>query len=160
MRWTRRRKLLAAVGGPPALALVGASGFLLWACAGVQSPGTFEGPVHDYGSGPEAEPRSVNALVVMTWNIAYAHGRGSEGPGYYPISEEDSADRLARIGATIRDSGADVALLQEVDFGSDRSHRVDQLQALARRAGLRHAARAVTWRARYVPFPYLSLIHI
>jgi endonuclease/exonuclease/phosphatase family metal-dependent hydrolase len=154
MRWTRRRVTIASAIGAVVLLLAAAGAFLLWASAGRQSPGTFDGPVHDYGAGTDESAEPGSSLVVMTWNIAYAHGPGSEGTGYSILPEDEAAARLARIGNVIRDSGADVALLQEVDFDSDRSHRVDQLEALARYTGLRYAARAVTWRARYVPFPY------
>jgi len=154
MRWTRRRVIIASVAGIILLLMVAGGAFLLWAAGGRQSPGTFDGPIHDYGENETAAATAGDSLVIMTWNIAYAHGPGSEGTGYAIRPEADMAERLDRIGEVIRASGTDVALLQEVDFDSGRSHRVDQLEALARSSGLRHAARAVSWRARHVPFPY------
>ncbi|MHC5058986.1 MAG: endonuclease/exonuclease/phosphatase family protein [Planctomycetota bacterium] len=124
--------------------------FFLWASAGCQSAGTSEAPVHDRKFG--LVRKDPGSLVVMTWNIAYAHGPGSEGKGYAIRPKDESAERLDRIGKAIRDSNADVVLLQEVDFDSERSHRVDQLEALALAASFRYAAPAVSWRARYVPF--------
>lgn len=64
---------------------------------------------------------------------------------------------LERMAGVIRESRANVVLLQEIDFDSDRSHNVDQLARLAelsRATGLRYAARALSWKAGYVPFPY------
>lgn len=58
------------------------------------------------------------------------------------------------MGQLIEAQHADIVLLQEVDFESKRSRRVDELARLARYSGLRYAARAVSWRANYVPFPY------
>lgn len=45
-------------------------------------------------------------------------------------------DNLERVAAVVRESGADVALLQEVDRNTERSGRVDQVAELARRTGL------------------------
>jgi endonuclease/exonuclease/phosphatase family metal-dependent hydrolase len=49
------------------------------------------------------------------------------------------ADNLERVAALVREVGADVTLLQEVDRGTERSGRVDQVAELARRTGM-HAA--------------------
>jgi endonuclease/exonuclease/phosphatase family metal-dependent hydrolase len=45
------------------------------------------------------------------------------------------ADNLARVADLVRETRADVALLQEVDRGTRRSGRVDQPDVLARRTG-------------------------
>jgi hypothetical protein len=50
-------------------------------------------------------------------------------------------------------SGAEVALLQAVDFASQRSHNIDQLHYLAEALGWGFAARALTWECRYLPWP-------
>ena len=50
-----------------------------------------------------------------------------------------SVDNLDRVAALIREAGADVALLQEVDRNTRRSGNVDQVTELARRTGM-HAA--------------------
>ncbi|MHC4251000.1 MAG: endonuclease/exonuclease/phosphatase family protein, partial [Planctomycetota bacterium] len=150
-RLARARKVLARLAVVLGVLILTLVVFFLWASAGRQSAGTSGGPVHDRRFG--LVRRDPGSLVVMTWNIAYAHGPGSEGKGYAIRPRDESAERLDRIGKAIRDSSADVVLLQEVDFDSDRSHRVDQLEALARAASFRYAAPAVSWRARYVPFP-------
>lgn len=126
---------------------------LLWAAGWIQRPGPRGDLVTDHGAGPA--PRFLGGrLVVMTWNIAYARGPNpdnnvNERPAG-PLAEE----RLRRMGRLIREQGADVVFLQEVDFDAKRSLRVDQLARLAKESGLRYAARAVSWRAHYVPFPY------
>ncbi len=48
-------------------------------------------------------------------------------------------DNLERVGAIIRESGAHLVLLQEVDDRTERSGRIDQLATLARLTGM-HAA--------------------
>ena len=62
-------------------------------------------------------------LIVATWNIH--HGAGLDG--------RIDVDRLA---AVLRDSGADLIALQEVDVGVTRSHGLDLPAELATRLGM------------------------
>ena len=92
----------------------------------------------------------------MSWNIAWGFGWGSEG-SQNPTGKKSRADieaSLQRMGEAIRAQGADIVLLQEVDFGSKRSFDLDEGAVLARASGLRYFAPAVSWRANYIPFPY------
>jgi endonuclease/exonuclease/phosphatase family metal-dependent hydrolase len=63
---------------------------------------------------------------VLVWNV-------------HAGADASGIDNLARVAARIRAEGADVVLLQEMDRGVARSHRVDQPATLARLTGL-HAA--------------------
>jgi len=67
----------------------------------------------------------MSRLRVMTWNIRAGLG----------LDRRRSLVRLARV---IRDSGADVVALQEVDRGRDRSEGVDQAAWLGARLGMYH----------------------
>ncbi|WP_219416319.1 endonuclease/exonuclease/phosphatase family protein [Pseudonocardia nigra] len=68
--------------------------------------------------------RAVRQLDVLSFNIHHA-----EGP--------DETVDLDRVAAEIRDSGADVVGMQEVDrHWSERSHLADQPAELARRLGM------------------------
>jgi endonuclease/exonuclease/phosphatase family metal-dependent hydrolase len=69
-------------------------------------------------------PACSTQLRVMTWNIH--HGRGLDG----------KVD-LDRIAAVIRDSGARIVALQEVDVGTQRTDRRNLAQELAERCGMR-----------------------
>lgn len=60
--------------------------------------------------------------VVLTWNMHA--GRDAE-----------RRDNLVRVATTIRQSGADLVLLQEVDRNTERSGRADQLAILERLTG-------------------------
>jgi endonuclease/exonuclease/phosphatase family metal-dependent hydrolase len=62
-------------------------------------------------------------------------------------------DRLDAVIETIAASGADVALLQEVDFASRRTYDIDQLQYIAAALGWGFMARVITWECRYLPSP-------
>jgi len=126
----------------------------LWASGGTQNPGTSEYSAIDYGSGEAVKPTS-DKVTVLTWNLSWAYGVGSEGNGdYKPKTKDEMKDSLNKIGEAIKGSGADIVLLQEIDFDSSRSYHVDQLKELAKITGLRYGAKAVSWKAGYVPFPY------
>ena len=88
---------------------------LLWACAGIQFSGVKKGAIYDYSGGPAPLIADKQQLTVLTWNISYAYGIGSSGRGYIPHNEAEFKDRLARMGKIIKDSGADIVFLQEVD---------------------------------------------
>lgn len=146
--------LLLVLSLAAALVLLSA---LLWMAGGFQSEGTYLAEPVDYT--PEAPPpvaSSTTTLRVMTWNVAWGFGWGSEG-SQKPTGKKTRADlqrSLERMGEAIRASGADLVLLQEVDFDARRSFHLDQGEVLARAAGLRYFAPAVSWRANYIPFPY------
>jgi endonuclease/exonuclease/phosphatase family metal-dependent hydrolase len=67
---------------------------------------------------PEAAP-----LRVLVYNVHA--GRDAE-----------RADNLARVAGVVRETGADLVLLQEVDRGTERSGRVDQAAELSRQTGM------------------------
>ena len=90
----------------------------------------------------------------MSWNIAFGHGYGSDGSGFKPQTKQDIETSLDRIAALIVSQNADIVLIQEIDFESDRSHRIRQDVYLAGKTGLGYVAKAITWDANYVPFPY------
>jgi endonuclease/exonuclease/phosphatase family metal-dependent hydrolase len=127
---------------------------LLWASKGIQLPKTFNSSIYDFEKGQQPGPDADGKLKVMTWNIAYSYGIGSSAEGYAPHTAEEMNDSLNRIGNAIKDSGADLVLLQEIDFDSDRSYNINQMEEISQITGLRYAAPAISWKANYVPFPY------
>jgi endonuclease/exonuclease/phosphatase family metal-dependent hydrolase len=132
--------------------------FLLWASYPWDvSPRTEEG-LSGMVATSKDPPENATILTVLSWNIAWGHGQGSEGTADY-LPKDAAAHRAAleSIAATIRAVRADVVLLQEIDFGASRSHGTDQLRTLAELARLPYWARAESWRPRYVPFPYWPL---
>ena len=142
--------LLALV---PVALLLGLLGLGLWAIAGFQRPRTYSvEPITLPGfPGPDARELAGRALTFVSWNIAWGQGEGSAEDPARPAAE--IAASIQKIGVSLRELGADVVLLQEVDFDSARSQRVDQALALARLAGLPHLACALSWRTNYLPFP-------
>jgi endonuclease/exonuclease/phosphatase family metal-dependent hydrolase len=93
----------------------------------------------------------VGTLGILSYNLAYGLGRqGDHGPRQSAAAIYDSLDQVIE---TIVASDADIALLQEVDFASQRTHDIDQLYYIAAALGWGYAARAVTWECRYLPWP-------
>lgn len=96
-------------------------------------------------------PADARSLRVLSLNMHF--GVGPAEPKPLPTESELRAN-LERIGALIANSGADVVALQEIDFGSRRTHHIDMVPLLAARAGLPFMARALCWKKNYLPFPY------
>jgi endonuclease/exonuclease/phosphatase family metal-dependent hydrolase len=138
-----------------ALALAGVLllvGLLLWAGGGKT--------VHEQRGGgiieaiPEAledTPSTPEVLVLLSYSMAY--GLGSQGAGQARADAAAVYDRLDQIIENIAASGAEIVLLQEVDFASQRTGDIDQLHYIAAALGWRFAARAMTWECRYLPVP-------
>lgn len=105
------------------------------------------------GAPPPA--RTSTAINVVSWNVAWAYGWGSDyRPDAPTRTEADLSKNLERIAQTLVQLDADLVLVQEIDFGSDRSFGVDQAHRIAELAGLTYVAPAVSWDLRYLPFPY------
>ena len=93
-------------------------------------------------------------IIVMSWNIGFAYGIGSEGSGYQKLPLAEMKKRLDEVSQVIDKYSPDIIFLQEVDFNSDRSHNIDQLAYLANKNGYKNFAYAISWEHNYVPFPY------
>jgi endonuclease/exonuclease/phosphatase family metal-dependent hydrolase len=103
-------------------------------------------------------PERPTTLTILSWNLSWAHGMGSEGTSDYRRMPKEHYERnLERAAEVIQKAAADIVLIQEIDFDSSRSHNTDQLVTLARLSGLKYWARAESWRTQYVPFPYWPL---
>lgn len=130
---------------------------LLWPAGGLQRHGEHEGEILQVGRASELrgpEGRGRGELVVVSWNIAYARGPEPEGARHRRWSRAEVHARARALGQLLARQGADIVLLQEVDFASRRSGYVDQLPQIAEAAGLDYGARALSWRVRWLPYPY------
>lgn len=132
--------------------------FILWASYPWQNQGFHDGQdtiqvVEDLRQ-PEPFSLELDTLRVLTWNIAFAYGKGSEGTGYEPHDRNMYVERLKAMAMLIRDYRVDIVLLQEIDFASARSHYINQADFLAEQADLPYFATATSWTDNYIPFPY------
>jgi len=128
-------------------------GAVLWAGSGktIHEP-QGSGIIEAMPDALEVTPPATDECTVLSYSMAYSLGapRSAGLPG----DAIALYDRLDQIIETIAASGADVVLLQEVDFASRRSYDVDQLQYIAAALGWGFVARVITWECRYLPVPF------
>ncbi|TNE92124.1 MAG: hypothetical protein EP330_02930 [Deltaproteobacteria bacterium] len=100
---------------------------------------------------------SGDTLRILIWNVQYSGGRKRHffydgGPDVHvpPAEREAALEGIARV---IKDVDADIVLLQEVDRGSDRTQRSDQLAEILERVPYPCSTAAPYHRAPYVPHP-------
>ncbi|HXT50859.1 MAG TPA: endonuclease/exonuclease/phosphatase family protein [Thermoanaerobaculia bacterium] len=87
-----------------------------------------------------ASPRSPAAIRVATFNIAHARGGEFGASNWTGASKEQVRSRLAKIARQVSDAGADILILNEVDFDASWSRSIDQAAEIARRAGFGYVA--------------------
>lgn len=107
-----------------------------------------------------AEPRTLTkgeSVSFLSWNLQYAASRKYHFfyDGGHTTRPEmvDVEATLAEIGRVLRDQGADILLIQEVDRDSARTGRVDQLPSLLTAANAPCAVSAPYHRSAFVPSP-------
>ncbi len=138
---------------PPILILL----FLAWASFPWSTgPKKFEGEIRNLAHIPSHIDEDVTppVLKVLTWNLSYGYGVGSQGIAYAQKDKDFFEDKIKGMSLLLQKSEADIVFLQEVDFDSSRSARMDQARLLAEASGFRYIAYAPSWVANYIPFPY------
>jgi len=88
--------------------------------------------VHSTVEPNEAYDQPISQIRLLAFNIA--HGRGAQRDNWQGTRAEKQ-QRLKDIGDLIRESNADVVVLNEVDFCSTWSDHRNQAEEIARRAG-------------------------
>ena len=133
-------------------------GGILWAGGGKtlhEAQGS--GIIEAISGALEPSPPPAEELVVLSYSMAY--GLGDPRQPRRPVDPATVYDRLDAVIETLAASGADVALLQEVDFASRRTYDIDQLQYIAAALGWGFVARVITWECRYLPSPFWAPQH-
>lgn len=105
-------------------------------------------------SDESTDHENKHVLKLLTWNLGFLFGEGSQGPGYEPKPREFYLNKLSKLAQEIKNADVDIVFLQEVDFASERSHYINQAQTVAELAGFQYVAEATSWDLNYVPFPY------
>ena len=127
--------------------------FIVWASRGTTDDrAVAPGEVYVLATATTGDTRVDGTLNVIGFNMAYGRGPGGDDEG--PWSRERVEETLDAIVEQIRDSGAHVVALQEVDFASARSHDIDEARTIAEKLGWTNYACALTWENNYVPYPY------
>jgi len=91
-----------------------------------------------------------DTFSIMTFNLGYLSGMTNNLP--VKPSKDLFVDNLAKSQALIGELQPDVIGFQEIDFASNRSYHVNQLESLSH--GYQTAVKSVNWDKKYVPFPY------
>ena len=108
----------------------------------------------DLNTYQEDDDLRPSVLKILTWNVGFFYGEGSEGEGYEKKDSSFFSERLVLASEELRQWDADIVFLQEIDFDSSRSHNVNQAITLAKLAGYHYVALAPSWIMNYIPFPY------
>lgn len=122
-------------------------GFLYWAHLPANGHTSFV----TNGAGASSSARSE--IKILTYNIAYGRGREDD-ITVGPKSEALIKENLDKIAGLLKNTGADIVLLQEVDLASKRTRFIDEAKYLATSAGFPSYACVTTWIKNYIPFPY------
>lgn len=96
-----------------------------------------------------------SSILVMTWNIRFAIGRGEwfgDACGDKVIySEDEILAKLQSVADRINQAKPDILLLQEVDISSKRSAYVDQLRWILDHTYFNYAVYGYQWKAQFIP---------
>jgi endonuclease/exonuclease/phosphatase family metal-dependent hydrolase len=95
-----------------------------------------------------------SVLKVLTFNLGFLYGKGSEGPGYEKREKDFYEKQLMKVSEEIQEWNPDIIFLQEVDFSSARSHYLNEARFIAQNSGFPFVAEASSWVSNYIPFPY------
>lgn len=136
----------------PILLIAALSIWTFWATRpfpNFQTQAIISNPTVNYGK----NSTEIDRLRLLTWNIAYGYGMGSDGVGYAPKKPSEIQANLDMIAKWMVRTRADIVFLQEVDFASQRSGMLNQAEYLLKHSKLPYAAYATSWNVRYVPFP-------
>lgn len=91
-------------------------------------------------------------LRVVTYNIGYASGMlNNQGVVYDRDFILKNLDAAAMV---LHEKNADVIAFQEIDFDSQRTFGINQLEYLAKKLDLPFGAYALNWSKKYIPYPY------
>jgi endonuclease/exonuclease/phosphatase family metal-dependent hydrolase len=127
--------------------------FILWGAGGFQRPKKLKGKILKPLASQNLSTPDI--LKVVSWNIGYGQGLGSEGgKDYEKKSKLEFIQDLNKIGTFLQKMNPDIILLQEVDLNSSRSYKINQLELLKKFLPNHFAAYGINWDANYVPFPY------
>ncbi|HWI26521.1 MAG TPA: glycosyltransferase [Stellaceae bacterium] len=136
----------------PLLGISAGVGGILWAANGAEETERDEGIMELCSARAAPAKRASRDVKVATWNIAYGRGNGTDDGGPWPRAL--IAEKLDAIAEVIRSADLDIVALQEVDFGSARTHDIDQARYIAEKAGLSYVSRITTWQRNFVPYPF------
>ncbi len=101
---------------------------------------------------PATAPANKDEFTLITYNIGYLSGLTNN----QAVSREKKLfdDNLKTVVDALKPLNADFIGFQEIDLGSKRSFKVNQVSELAQALSFNQGAIAINWDKTYVPFPY------
>jgi endonuclease/exonuclease/phosphatase family metal-dependent hydrolase len=152
------KPLRALVTGVGLLAL-GLGGLVAAVFATEHRPGELE-PAPTACTGDGRPLRAGEPFTVVSWNLQYGASREHrffyDGGEAVHVPADDVAWTVGEVSRYLRESGAAVHLLQEIDRDSDRTGRIDQLPAYVEAAGAACATAAPYHLSPFVPKPFAN----
>ena len=118
----------------------------------IASSSLHEEQLHDMKQYDASQQVNGDTLTAMTYNLGYLSGMtNNQG---VPTNEDFFDQNLNAAKLLIKNLQPDIIGFQEIDFGSNRSFHVQQLDELAIAGNYSEAFQSINWDKRYVPFPY------
>lgn len=97
----------------------------------------------------------VSKIRIMTYNLGWLQGEGSEGVNYKKRSELHFRSGCSAVAQIIKDNNIDIVGFQEIDFNSSKSHNINQFEVLKSKTQM--LGQSVTcWDLPFLPFPYTN----
>lgn len=90
-----------------------------------------------------------NTLKILSYNIHF--GMGLDDRRIDKVDKKGLTQRLDRLAQALRSANADIVFLQEVDFYSTRTHKINQAAYLAEKSGYSYFSTASHWRKKIFP---------
>ena len=125
--------------------------FYFWASSGTQPRDKLR-EILTYGDTPESQ-EIQEIFTVMTYNMGYLSGMTNNQPEKRP-GKAFFDKNMESFLQLLEEIQPDIIGFQEIDFHSQRSHYVNQLETIAQKAGYPYAVKGINWDKRYLPFPY------
>lgn len=108
--------------------------------------------VYSHWEAPDELSENREIFTVMTYNIGYLSGMTNNLP--VKTNKGLFEKNMTALLETLEQIQPDFIGLQEVDYRSNRSYYIDQLDGIVKKCRFPYAIKAVNWDKRYVPFPY------
>ena len=96
---------------------------------------------------------------LVTWNTGYGClGETADffmdgGKRVNTATEAETKENIQAIASFIKSAQADIILLQETDFSSSRSHRINQVEFYAQNSGGFNFSFARNFKVHFIPYP-------
>ncbi|MCB0279374.1 MAG: endonuclease/exonuclease/phosphatase family protein [Calditrichaeota bacterium] len=95
---------------------------------------------------------STDTLTLISYNIGYLSAMYNNRATQIP--ESAFTENLSNAIDSLSAYQPDIIAFQEIDFHSNRSYYVNQMDEIAKALNFPNGAMAVNWDKRYLPFPY------